>query len=113
MVLAHIVDDRRIASSPAGRIRISFLTTIETRTNPITVSIDDCALNNTMCDPFWACSVSGNKVAVSTVEWSSDSLKDSNLKAENITDISFSMRVYNSESWEDYVEEKISLTTEK
>ena len=87
---------------------------IEAKTeNPITVSIDDCALNNTMCDPFWACSVSGNKVAVSTVEWSSDSLKDSNLKAENITDISFSMRVYNSESWEDYVEEKISLTTEK
>ena len=86
---------------------------IEARTeNPITVSIDDCALNNTMCDPFWACSVTGNKVAVSTVEWYSSSLEDSNLKAEDVTDITFSMSVYNSDTWDDYSEDNLSLKKE-
>lgn len=84
---------------------------IENKTDAnIMVSMDDCSMNGYMCDPFWGTSVSANKVSYSDVSWYEDSLSNIGVtNVDEISNISFSLRVYNDDTWEDYAVESISV----
>lgn len=60
-------------------------------------TVDSVSVNGYMCDPFWATSVASQKKANSQIGFSSDDFETNGI--ETVTDITFTLRVYDSEDW--------------
>lgn len=76
----------------------------------IMVSISDASVNGYMADPFFAKSVSPNKCAFSSITWFSSTLEENHIS--EVTELEFTMRVYDSGDWfaDDFANEKVLLT---
>lgn len=75
----------------------------------IMVNINDASVNGYMADPFFAKSISPNKCAFSSVTWFASTLEENNIS--KITELEFTMRVYDNSNWfaDDFANEKITL----
>lgn len=72
-------------------------------------SVDEASVNGYMADPFWATSVSGNKVAFSSLSWSSSDFESNGIT--EVEDIELKFKVYDANDWSanSIFEETISL----
>ena len=64
----------------------------------IMFSMDNVSVNSYMCDPFWACEVAAGKKSNEEVTWFEESLDENEI--EEVTEIEFTLTVYDSEDWE-------------
>ena len=61
--------------------------------------IDDRSVNGVMADPFWAESVAAGKKSNETISWSSSLFEENGISADNVTQVSFNLRVYDYDDW--------------
>lgn len=75
----------------------------------IMFSADDASINGYMADPFWATSVIPGKCAFTSMSWSDSDLTE--IGVEEIEEIEFNLRAYNSNDWSapDFANETITL----
>lgn len=73
--------------------------------------IDDCSVNGVMVDPFWAESVAAGKKSNETISWSSSLFEENGISADNVTQVSFNLRVYDSDDWsaDDFVDDTFTV----
>ena len=62
-------------------------------------SIDDCSVNGVMADPFWASSVAAGKKSNETVSWSSSLFEENGISSDNVTQVTFDLRVHDADDW--------------
>lgn len=62
-------------------------------------SIDDCSVNGVMADPFWASSVAAGKKSNETVSWSSSLFEENGICSDNVTQVTFDLRVHDADDW--------------
>ena len=68
-------------------------------------SVDKVSVNGFMCDPFWASTVSAGKKANEQISFSKSDFETNGIK--EVTDISFTLNVYDNADWTaDYLVEK-------
>ena len=68
-------------------------------------SVDQVSVNGYMCDPFWASAVSAGKKANKQISFSESDFEANGIA--EVTDISFTLNVYDSKDWAaDYLVEK-------
>lgn len=60
-------------------------------------SVDDASVNGFMADPFWATSVGGNKVAFSSLSWSSSDLERNGITS--VEEIEIKLKIYDANDW--------------
>ena len=73
-------------------------------------SADDVSINDYMCDPFYADSISAGKCGVSTMSWSETDLEESGIS--KVETIEFMLSAYNYDTWDyigNYVDEQVTL----
>lgn len=72
----------------------------------VMVSTDDESINGIMCDPYWAVSMGANTSCFAEISWYNSSLEEIGIEdAESeISDIEFTLNVYDYDTFEDYVE---------
>ena len=66
---------------------------------PLMFTVDEAAVNGSMCDPFWAVEVQPGKKALSDISWSESMLEDVGLSPEDVADIELYLRAYDAEDW--------------
>lgn len=66
---------------------------------PLMFTVDEAAVNGSMCDPFWAVEVQPGKKALSDISWSESALEDVGLTPEDVADIELYLRAYDAEDW--------------
>ncbi len=73
------------------------------------VTTDDDSINGWMADPFWSKEIAPHKKMMAEVDWSKSTLAD--LDFDEITDIEFTLRAYDSDDWlaDRYIEEKLDF----
>lgn len=73
--------------------------------------LDNVSVNGVMADPFWAVSVAPGKKSNETISWSSSSLEENNIKPDDITQVTFGLRVYDSDDWtaDKFVNEEFTI----
>lgn len=68
-------------------------------------SVDKVSVNGFMCDPFWASSVSAGKKANEQISFSESDFETNSI--QEVTDISFTLNVYDNNDWTtDYLVDK-------
>ena len=68
-------------------------------------SVDQVSVNGFMCDPFWASTVSAGKKANERISFSKSDFETNGIK--EVTDISFTLNVYDNADWTaDYLVKK-------
>jgi len=68
-------------------------------------SVDQVSVNGFMCDPFWASAVSAGKKANEQISFSESDFETNGIK--EVTDISFTLNVYDNADWTaDYLVEE-------
>ena len=73
-------------------------------------SVDKVSVNGFMCDPFWASAVSAGKKANEQIHFSESDFKTNGIK--EVTDISFTLNVYDNADWTaDYLLEETFTVT--
>lgn len=79
---------------------------IQNRTDSnLTVSIQDAAINDVMCDPYWSTSLMPDTQAMSTVNWSDISLGQLGIDDYGaITNVDFLIRAYDNDTYDDILE---------
>lgn len=84
---------------------------IENKTDAgIGLSIEDCSINGYMCDPYWAEELPANKVSYGEVNWYKDDLTQNGITGtDDITDISFTLSVYDPDTYEDLTLEPVTV----
>lgn len=60
-------------------------------------SVDNVSVNGYMCDPFWASTVDAGKKANEDISFSESEFKSNGI--ETVTDITFTLRVYDNNDW--------------
>ena len=60
-------------------------------------SVGDAAINDFMCDPFFAQTVAPGKQCITDISWTKDALEDNGI--ENVEKITIPVRVYDAEDW--------------
>lgn len=72
-------------------------------------SVSNASVNGFMCDPFWAVTVSAGMKANEEIHFMEEDLKRSGI--ETVTDIEYTLRVYDSNDWdaEDLVNEPVTI----
>lgn len=60
-------------------------------------SLDEVSVNGYMCDPFWATTVSGGKKANDGISFSESDFEKNGIT--DVTDITFTLNVYDSNDW--------------
>lgn len=70
--------------------------TNKTADQNMTVSMDETAINNVSCDPFWATDVTAGNSANSTAVWYSNALENNGITS--ITKVTFELNVFNSDT---------------
>lgn len=61
--------------------------------------IDDCSVNGVMADPFWSSSVAAGKKSNETISWSSSLFEENGISSDNVTQVTFDLRVYDADDW--------------
>lgn len=85
-------------------------TYLENRTDKeLMFSVSNASVNGFMCDPFWAVTVSSGMKAIEEIHFMEEDLKRSSI--DTVTDIEFTLRVYDNNNWEadDLVKENIRI----
>ena len=68
-------------------------------------TVDDVSVNGYMCDPFWAVSVSPEKKTNDQISFMEEDFEKNGI--ETVTDITFTLSVYDSNDWlSDYLVEE-------
>lgn len=62
-------------------------------------SMNNTSVNGVMVDPLWATTVAPGKKSNETISWLSTSLEENNIKADDITQVSFTLDVYDNDDW--------------
>lgn len=62
-------------------------------------SMENVSVNGVMADPFWASEVAAGKEANETVTWMSATLEENSLEANKITQVTFTLNVYDNDDW--------------
>lgn len=72
-------------------------------------SVSNASVNGFMCDPFWAVTVSAGMKANEEIRFMEEDLKRSGI--ETVTDIEFTLRVYDNNDWDagDLVDEAVTI----
>lgn len=71
---------------------------LENKTNKeLTFSVNDVSVNGFMCDPFWAANVTADMKANEEISFSKDSFSANGITT--VTDIAFTLSVYDSNDW--------------
>lgn len=65
----------------------------------LTFGMEDCSVNGVMADPFWAATVAAGKKSNENISWSSSLFEESGISADQVTQVSFELRVYDSDDW--------------
>lgn len=60
-------------------------------------SLDDVSINGYMCDPFWAAAVSGGMKANEEISFMDSDFEKNGIT--DVTDITFTLNVYDSNDW--------------
>lgn len=78
----------------------------------IMVSADNVSIDNVMCDPFWADTISAGKTANETITWMSTTLEESGLDKNSISTIELPVTVYDADNWtgENILEETYTIS---
>ena len=58
---------------------------------------DDVSVNGFMADPFWACSLGGEKVCFTSMSWSNSVFEEKGI--ETVEDIEMNLRAYDANDW--------------
>lgn len=83
---------------------------LENRTEDnLMFSVEDAAVNGFMCDPFWASEVRAGMKANEQISFSKSDFEANGI--QQVTDILFTLRVYDSDDWtkEDYVNQSVKI----
>ena len=74
------------------------------------ISVDDCSVNDIMCDPYYAATLAPGKCCFSSITWSNNTLEENGISS--IENIEFELSVTDYDDWfaDPYCEEKITLT---
>lgn len=73
---------------------------IENKTDKtLMFSVDSVSVNGFMCDPFWACEVAPGMKANEEISFSESDFEKNGI--ETVTEITFTLRVYDSNDWTD------------
>lgn len=59
--------------------------------------MDNTSVNGVMVDPLWGATVAPGKKSNETISWLSTSLEKNNIKADDITQVSFTLNVYDKD----------------
>lgn len=72
-------------------------------------TVDYVSVNDYMCDPFWATTVTPGMKANEEISFSEDSFEE--IGITDVTDITFQLRVYDSDNWdtEDLVKDTFTI----
>lgn len=72
-------------------------------------SLDDVAVNGFMCDPFWASTVAPGMKANEEISFSDSDFEKNGI--EDVTDITFTLQVYDANDWtaDDLLEETFTI----
>ena len=60
-------------------------------------SLNDVSVNGFMCDPYWAHEVAAGKKSNTTISWLESDFAENGI--ETVDEISFTLRVYDSNDW--------------
>lgn len=73
-------------------------------------SVENASINGYMADPYYASSVMPGKCSFSSMSWGKSTFEENGI--ENVDEIEFVLKVYNSNDWmaEPYANETITLT---
>lgn len=73
--------------------------------------MENVSVNGVMADPFWASEVAAGKEANETVTWMSATLEENSLESSAITQVEFTLNVYDSDDWtaDRYVEQEFTI----
>lgn len=83
---------------------------LENRTDKnLMFSVEDAAVNGFMCDPFWAAEVRAGMKANEQISFSTGDFEANGIR--EVTDILFTLHVYDSDDWmaEDYVNQTVEI----
>jgi len=58
---------------------------------------DDVSVNGFMADPFWACSLGGEKVCFTSMSWSNSVFEENGI--ETVEDIEMNLRACDANDW--------------
>lgn len=74
-------------------------------------SMNNTSVNGVMVDPLWAATVAPGKKSNETISWMSTSLEENNIKADDITQVSFTLDVYDNDDWtaDKFVDEEFTV----
>ena len=77
--------------------------------NNLMFSADGVAVNGYMCDPFWGTEVVAGKRAIADVSWSDSDFEENDI--ETVKEITFPVRVYDSDDWsaDSYVDDTFTI----
>lgn len=72
-------------------------------------TVDHVSVNGFMCDPFWATTVAGGKKSNSSISWMDSALEENGI--EQVEEITFTLRIYDSEDIlaDDLLEKEFTL----
>ncbi len=96
----------------SGMLGYSWKVYLENKTDKnLMFGIDDCSVNGVMADPFWAESVAAGKKSNETISWSSSLFEENGISADNVTQVSFNLRVYDYDDWsaDDFVDNTFTI----
>ena len=73
--------------------------------------MNNTSVNGVMVDPLWAATVVPGKKSNETISWLSTSLEKNNIKADDITQVSFTLNVYDKDDWaaDKFVDEEFTI----
>lgn len=72
-------------------------------------TVQNVSVNGFMCDPYWAVSVDAGKKSNTSISWLESDLEENGI--ENVEEITFTLRAYDSNDWlaEDIVKETFTV----
>lgn len=70
-------------------------------------TIDDVSVNGVMSNPYWAETVTAGHKANSEISWMSSDFEENDI--EKVTEVSFELRVYDDDTFDDYFEETFTV----
>ena len=73
--------------------------------------MDNTSVNGVMVDPIWGATVAPGKKSNETISWLSTSLEKNNIKADDITQVSFTLNVYDKDDLaaDKFVDEEFTI----
>ena len=73
--------------------------------------MDNTSVNGVMVDPLWGATVAPGKKSNETISWLSTSLEKNNIKADDITQVSFTLNVYDKDDLaaDEFVDEEFTI----